>query len=110
MLQNYAWEAFQQTDVGEGENCPLRVLLRWKLKDGNYVSSARVIMQGFKHRDVLSGELDKKSPTLSRLGRYIIFSILATNGWKFFSADASSAFLQADDIVDAEIVDDEPEV
>ena len=52
-LQNYAWEAFPQTDVGEGEDCPLRFLLRWKLKDGNYVASARVIMQGFTHKDVL---------------------------------------------------------
>ena len=83
-LQNYAWEAFPQTDVGEGEDCPLRFLLRWKLKDGNFVASARVIMQGFKHKDVLPGELDKKSPTLFRLGRYIIFLILAMNGWKFF--------------------------
>ena len=44
--------------------------------------------------------LEKESPTLSRLGRNIIFMFCASKGWKLFSADVKSAFLQSDDIVE----------
>ena len=59
-----------------------------------------MILQGFKHKDVVTGEVIKESPTLSRLGRFTIFLILTMNNWKFFTADVKSAFLQADDRVD----------
>ena len=68
--------------------------------DGQFVAKARVIMQGFKHKDVVTGEVNKESPTLSSLGRFVMFLILAMNNWKFFTANIKSAFLQADDIVD----------
>ena len=101
-LDNRAWEAAEEDEVGEGEDCPLRFLLKWKLVDGKYKANARVILQGFKHKDVLEKALDKESPTLSRLGRFIIYQILVTFRWKFFSADVKSAFLQGDDTVETE--------
>ena len=92
-IENYAWEAADQEEVAEGEDCPLRFLLTWKLEDGHFVAKARLIMQGFKHKDVVTGEVNKESPTLSRLGRFVTFLILAMNNWKFFTADVKSAFL-----------------
>ena len=96
---NGAWKATPETDTLEGEVCPLRFLLKWKMKAGVKTASARVIMQGFKHKDVLEGEVDKDSPTLSRLGRHCVFQHCSQRQWKLFLADVKSAFLQSEDIV-----------
>ena len=49
-IENFAWEAADQSEVAEGEDCPLRFLLTWKLVDGKWGAKARVILQGFKHK------------------------------------------------------------
>ena len=54
-----------------------------------------MITQGFKEPDALSGQLSTDSITLSRIGRNYILSICANTGWSNFSADVSTAFLQA---------------
>eukprot|EP00434_Breviolum_minutum_P011884 symbB.v1.2.010485.t1/scaffold674.1/size176181/2 len=58
--------------------------------------NARVILQGFKHRDVVQGKLDTESPTLSRLGKYLIVLVGCIKRWKFGTMDVKSAFLQSD--------------
>ena len=97
-IENNAFEGVDKTMPEAGQLCPLRYLLKWKVKDGKKKANARVILQGFKHRDVLSGEIAKESPTLTRLGRMVIFMISAMKHWPLWLGDVKSAFLQSEDI------------
>ena len=99
-LENCAFEAADRSEAAEGEVCPMRYLLKYKIKAGEKLANARIIIQGFHLHDVNSERVEKESPTLSRLGRNIILMYCATKGWKLFSADVKSAFLQSDDIVE----------
>ena len=98
-------ESFFQNDVWEmihddGSTPQDRILkahfiLKWtKWPNGEPRAKARLITQGFKDPDALSGQLSTDSPTLSRIGRNYILSICANTGWSNFSADVSAAFLQ----------------
>ena len=97
-IENNAFEGVDSSVPEAGQLCPLKYLLKWKVKDGKKKANARVILQGFKHRDVLSGEIAKESPTLSRLGRMVIFMISAMKHWPLWLGDVKSAFLQSEDI------------
>ena len=97
-IENEAWRPVDQSEAGEGELIPARMLQRWKpTKDGR-VANARVIIQGFRHRDVLEGEVERESPTLSRVGRMLILQWSCQLQQKLFSADVKSAFMQSDSI------------
>ncbi|CAK0816650.1 unnamed protein product [Prorocentrum cordatum] len=96
--QNDGWEPINEEDVDPAACCPLRFLLKWKMKDGQKVANARVLYQGFKHRDVAEGQLDKEAPTLSRLGRHTVMLWASLRKWRLFTADVKSAFLQAEDV------------
>ncbi|CAK0840096.1 unnamed protein product [Prorocentrum cordatum] len=61
-------------------------------------ANARVILQGFHLEEVTSTNVEKASPTLTRLARYLILLILCQQSWKMVAADVKSAFLQAKDI------------
>ena len=97
-IENNAFEGVDKSVPEAGQLCPLRYLLKWKVKDGKKKANARVILQGFKHRDVLSGEIAKESPTLTRLGRMVIFMMSAMKHWPLWLGDVKSAFLQSEDI------------
>lgn len=47
---------------------------------------------------MLEKELETDSPTLSRVGRMLIYAMAAHKGCKVFSAGVKSAFMQADSI------------
>ena len=83
------------------EDVPARFLQRWKPKPGapgGRVANARVILQGFKHKDVLTQEIETEAPTLSRIGKHLIYIFALQRRWKLFAADVKSAFMQADSI------------
>ena len=90
--ENDAWRPVKRTQAPNGTIVPMRFLLRYKEDKPN----ARVILQGFKHRDVVQGKLDTESPTLSRLGKYLIVLVGCIKRWKFGTMDVKSAFLQSD--------------
>ncbi|CAK0886983.1 unnamed protein product, partial [Prorocentrum cordatum] len=96
--QNDGWEPTNEEDVDPAACCPLRFLLKWKMKDGQKVANARVLYQGFKHRDVAEGQLDKEAPTLSRLGQHTVMLWASLRKWRLFTVDVKSAFLQAEDV------------
>ena len=97
-FDNQAWKPVPETDAQEGECVPARFLQRWKpTKDGKK-ANARVIIQGFRHLDVLEQKLDTESPTLSMTGRQGIYIYTVHKQWKLFSADVKSAFMQSDSI------------
>ncbi|CAK0792453.1 unnamed protein product [Prorocentrum cordatum] len=97
-IENQAWQAVNEATAGAGEVCPMRFLLKWKMKDGVREANARVILQGFHLEEVTSTNVEKASPTLTRLARYLILLILCQQSWKMVAADVKSAFLQAKDI------------
>ena len=97
-IDNQAWKAASMEQVRDGEMVPARFLQRWKKTENGTVANARVIIQGFRHKDVMNEKLDTEAPTLSRLGRFLILNMLVHKKWKAFSADVKSAFMQADKI------------
>lgn len=100
-LENDAWKAIPLESADPEETVPARFLLRWKPKaeaKNGKVANARVILQGFRHKDVLTQQLETESPTLSRIGKHLIYLYLTQKGWKIFSADVKSAFMQSDSI------------
>ena len=94
--ENDAWRRVKRTGAPEGTIVPMRFLLRYKEKKPH----ARVILQGFRHRDVLESKLDTESPTLSRLGKYLILQSAVQRRWKIATMDVKSAFLQSDYITE----------
>ena len=71
--------------------------------DGEKKAKARVVIIGFRHpdlvkKDELTGRpvLQTSSPTISRLGRHLLLQSIALDQHELESADAKSAFLQAD--------------
>ena len=73
-LENDAWKAVSIDTADPEETVQARCLLRWKPKAdarNGKVANARVILQGFRHKDVLTQELETDSPTLSRIGKHL---------------------------------------
>ena len=97
-LDNAAWRAAPMDEAQEGEVIPARFLLRWKGTKTGKEANARVIIQGFRHKDVLTEELDRESPTLSRVGKMLLLQWAVQMKWKLFGADVKSAFMQANSI------------
>ena len=68
--------------------------MRWVLtykSDGR--AKARLVVLGFQARNLV--ETQASSPTLSKLGKLILLTVVANNRWMLESADVASAFLQA---------------
>ena len=92
---NQVWE-FSSLDEAPPERVlKAHFILKWsKHPDGSPRAKARLITQGFRDPDALSGKLNSTSPTLSRLGRSCLFSLSTTLQWSMFIADVTTAFLQ----------------
>ena len=70
---------------------------------GEHKAKARVVLIGYKHPDLVKKnpythrpELETASPTLSKVGRNMILQGAALDEFEMESADAKSAFIQAD--------------
>ena len=71
--------------------------------DGKSKAKARVVLIGYKHPDLVKKnpythrpELERASPTLSKVGRNMILQAAALDEHDMESANAKSAFFQAD--------------
>eukprot|EP00438_Fugacium_kawagutii_P008129 Skav234370 [mRNA] locus=scaffold2071:53675:57820:- [translate_table: standard] len=94
-FQNDVWEIDDSTNSQPGRVLKAHFILKWsKNSDNTPRAKARLITQGFKDPDALAGTLQTDSPTLSRLGRNYVLAIATTKGWKTFTSDISTAFLQ----------------
>ena len=102
--ENYAWRPFKRSDCCPGTIVPMRFLLRYKENKPH----ARVILQGFKHKDVIESKLDTESPTVSRLGKYVAVLLACIKRWKLATMDVNSAFLQCDYITNEVEIYGEP--
>lgn len=81
--ENDAWRPVDRTQAPPGTIVPMRFLLRYKETKPN----ARVILKGFKHKDVLESKLDTESPTVSRLCKYLMVVIACAKRWKVGTMD-----------------------
>ena len=97
-IENAAWKAVPEGEAREGEVVPARFLQRWKPTADGKKANARVILQGFRHKDVLTENLIKESPTLSRFGRITLMVWAVRRQGKLWCADVKSAFMQSDSI------------
>lgn len=97
-----AWKAVSKEQVSEEHVVPMIYVLGWKTdRSGAKEANARACLQAFKHVGAVTKVLDKESPTLSRVGRYVILLILCLNRWgEMFTADVQKAFLQGPDLKD----------
>ena len=94
-FKNDVWEADSLSEFPEGRLLKAHFILKWsKWADGSPRAKARLITQGFRDPDALNGMIDTEAPTLSRLSRNFILSVLSNTRWHNFSADISTAFLQ----------------
>ena len=75
-----------------GTIVPMRFFLRYKEKEPH----ARVILQGFKRRDVVDTRPNTESRTLSRLAKYLLVVYACIKRWRLGTMDVKSAFLQSD--------------
>ena len=80
----------------DGQDC---ISLRWVVKDkidnmGNTFCKARLCVRGFEEEQNFRTD----SPTCSREGIRLFFSVTAARGWKMHSMDVKGAFLQGKEI------------
>ena len=102
--ENDAWRPIKRTACPPGTIVPMRFLLHYKENKPH----ARVILQGFKHKDVIESKLDTESPTVSRLGKYLMVTLSCVKRWKLATMDVKSAFLQSDYITEEVEIYGEP--
>ncbi len=93
---NGVWE-FHHPDGTEDPNRILKAgwVLKWtKWEDGSPRAKARLVLQGFNDPDALDGKVKTSSPTVSRLGRILCLQMATARGWRTWSGDIQTAFLQ----------------
>ena len=99
-IENMAIEIAKSQGIDESRILGMRWILTWKTvndENGNKVGrkpKARLIVKGFQDPDLL--RIPRDAPTLSTLGRNMVLSVGAMNGWEMFLGDIKTAFLNSD--------------
>ena len=92
-FHNQVWHFDQMANAEASRVLRARFLLNWKKNsDGTPRAKARLVVQGFKDPDALSGSLSTASPTLTRLSRNFVLTIAAMMNYQPFTADITTAF------------------
>ena len=94
-FQHDVWEFCDPQQAVSDRILKAHFILKWSTNaDGTPRAKARLITQGFRDPDALSGSLRTNSPTLTRMSRGMILSIASLMSWTTFTSDISTAFLQ----------------
>ena len=94
-FEHDVWEFCDPKDAATDRVLKAHFILKWSTHaDGSPRAKARLITQGFRDPDALSGALRTNSPTLTRMSRGMILSIASLMSWTTFTSDISTAFLQ----------------
>ncbi|CAL1132261.1 unnamed protein product, partial [Cladocopium goreaui] len=98
IFENQVWEIeLHPEKVDWNRVMKARFVLKWSAdNNGNPRAKARLVLRGFSDPDLLRGELDTSSPTLSRSSRQILLAIATCKSWLVFTSDVATAFLQGD--------------
>ena len=94
-FEHDVWEFCNPQQADSNRILKAHFILKWSTNaDGSPRAKARLITQGFRDPDALSGALRTNSPTLTRMSRGMILSIASLMSWTTFTSDISTAFLQ----------------
>ena len=94
-FQHDVWDFCDPQQADQDRVLKAHFILKWSTNaDGSPRAKARLITQGFRDPDALSGALRTNSPTLTRMSRGMILSISSLMSWTTFTSDISTAFLQ----------------
>ena len=94
-FENQVWEFDSVASADPARTMTARMLLKWsKNEDGTPRAKARLIVRGYADVDALQGSLETSSPTTTRLSRSFLMSLTTMCGWKLWTSDISTAFLQ----------------
>ncbi len=94
-FEHDVWEFCEPQQADSDRVLKAHFILKWSTNaDGSPRAKARLITQGFRDPDALSGALRTNSPTLTRMSRGMILSIASLMSWTTFTSDISTAFLQ----------------
>ena len=94
-FENGVWEHASTSTTDDARTMRARFLLKWsKNADGTPRAKARLVVQGFRDPDALSGNLETSSPTATRHARIMILNVARIMEWIMFTADITTAFLQ----------------
>ena len=98
IFENQVWEIeLHPEKVDWNRVMKARFVLKWSAdNNGNPRAKARLVLQGFSDPDLLRGELDTSSPTLSRSSRQILLAIATRKSWLIFISHVATAFPQGD--------------
>lgn len=94
-FENEVWQFDSVQNSEASRTLTARMLLKWsKNEDGSPRAKARLIVRGYADVDALQGSLETSSPTTTRLSRSFLLSLATMCGWKLWTSDISTAFLQ----------------
>ena len=94
-FQNQVWQFDTTANADPSRTMTARMLLKWsKNEDGSPRAKARLIARGYADVDALQGSLETSSPTTTRLSRRYLLSLTSMLGWKLWTSDIATAFLQ----------------
>lgn len=94
-FENQVWEFDSTQNAAPARTMTARMLLKWsKNDDGTPRAKARLIVRGYTDVDALQGSLETASPTTTRLSRSYLLSLSTILGWKLWTSDIATAFLQ----------------
>lgn len=100
-MERTAVEIASSVGVDEERIMGMRWILVWKNEvndEGEVVGKkpkARLIIKGFQDPDLL--KIERDAPTLSTIGRNLIFAITSKRRWRLALGDIKTAFLNGDD-------------
>ena len=98
IFENDVWEIeLDPQAVDYNRVMRARFVLKWAADGkGGLKAKARLVLQGFADPDLLQGQLDTSSPTLSRSSRQVLIALSEVLSWERWTADVAFAFLQGD--------------
>ena len=98
IFENGVWETeLDPQAVDHNRVMRARFVLKWAADGkGGLKAKARLVLQGFSDPDLLQGQLDTSSPTLSRSSRQVLIALSEVLSWERWTADVATAFLQGD--------------
>ena len=100
-MEHAAVEIASKCGVDPERIMGMRWILTWKneTNENNEVTGkrakARLIIKGFQDPDLL--RIQRDSPTLSTLGRNMLFAVMSQKQWELWIGDIKTAFLNGDD-------------
>ena len=100
-VEHAAMDIVSRVGIDENRVLGMRWILTWKNEEdgeGNVTGKrpkARLIIKGFQDPDLL--KIPRDSPTLSTVGRNMLFAVSSYHGWDLSIGDIKTAFLNGDD-------------